>query len=199
MRNLSIVLCGIVFWTCSGKSEKMPADVFVPEEYAKKYDIQQRINIYNVEYWAKQHSFFLVMSSDTSKYHSLIPLNMNIRDVFTNEEIDNAYDKDDPADRKKFGIYLLYGSTGKQLMLLYNNGSFDIFVPDDYPKVLNDLVEYFDKHKNLDRRLLPLCVQEVNKMYVSNRRSFDDHGPWRHWWGDEADSLGKIYNQYLNF
>lgn len=88
---------------------------------------------------------------------------------------------------------------GARQLLIYNKGEFTVLCDDDYPQMLKEIVRYFDKHKDLDPRLLPLCVQTITEMYVSNRRTRDDHGPWRHWWDEEADSLGCIYNQHLRY
>lgn len=139
------------------------------------------------------------MLPDTHKYIVLIDPNLQIRDVFTGEDITDIYDKSSPADKAKFALYTINYVSGARRLLIYNKGEFTVLYVGDYQRVLKEIVRYFDKHKDLDPRLLPLCVQKITEMYVSNRRTRDDHGPWRHWWDEEADSLGCIYNQHLRY
>lgn len=128
----------------------------------------------------------------------LIDPNLQIRDVFTGEDITDVYDKSSPADKAKFALYTINSWRGARQLLIYNKGEFAVLCDDDYPQMLKEIVRYFDKHKDLDLRLLPLCVQKITEIYVRNRLSRDDHGPWRHWRSKSADSLGRLYNQYLN-
>lgn len=166
------------------------------------YDMEQRVEIYDA--WMKADPFETYddyfFNIDSITYLVFISPNLEIRDIFTEEEVTDVYDRNSPADKGKFAIYTLnqYLSHRRQL-LLFNKGEFTAFYVDDYPKVIHKIITYFKKHKDLDERLLPLCIQEVTKIYVANRRTTDQFGPWRHWWSDDADSLGRIYNEHLRW
>lgn len=137
---------------------------------------------------------------DSLKYIVYVSPNLQIREVFTGKEVDNVYNPAVLADKEKFGLYTINYFRGRRQFMLYNKGKFTVIKDDDYPVVIKKLLEYFKKHKKLDDRLLPLSIQEITKIYLDNCRSYDQFGPWRHWWGgEEADSLGKIYNQYLQY
>lgn len=202
MKKLIILLggglCGMLFWICSTNREP---EIFIPQEYQEMYDMRQRKQI--LASWVRvDRSIELDWPgiSDTMRYIGLLPPNVQIRDILTGKEIIDVYDRNDPADRNKFAIYTLNDAfPGRRQLLFFNHGEFTVFDVDDYPRVLKKIARYFRNHKEVDTRLLPLCIQEATKIYVQNGRSHNPGGPWRHWWGDEADSLGRIYNQYLRY
>lgn len=199
MKKTGIVLCGILCWTCSGK--KSINQIFIPEQYQQMYDMGQRIEIYDE--WTKVDPLVtydrFLYNNDTLAYVLFISPNLLIRDVFTGKEVANVYDKSSSSDKEKFALYTLSCGRRTRQLLLFNKGEFTVFSGDAYPQVLKGIVSYFEKHKDLDERLLPLCIQEITKIHVNNQLDYDDYGPWRHWWDEEADSLGLIYNQHLRW
>ena len=158
--------------------------------------MEQRMDIYNA--WREAGGMTFDGLPDSIKYVQLISPDFNIVDILTEEKIDNVYDKSNIDDRNKIAFYTFKQCDRQRNFMIYNNGEYKFFLDNsNYEKHIMDILKYFRQHKNIDPRLLPLCIQEMTKLYVANRRTLDDHGPWRHWWGKSADSLGQIYNKYL--
>lgn len=201
MKKLIILLggslCGMLCWMCSTNPK---TEIFIPQEY-RHIDMQQRKKVY--EAWGKVDPALrdrMVSALDTLKFVYLLPINLQIMDILTEKEVIDVYDRNDPMDGNKFAIYTLNMAFPRRRQLLFfNHGEFTVFDVDDYPRVLKKIAHYFRKHKEVDTRLLPFCIQEATKIYVQNGRSCDQYGPWRHWWGKNADSLGRIYNEHLQF
>lgn len=196
MKRLILGLFGIVFWTCSGGD----VNISIPSKYTGIYDINQRMEIYKL--WLHADPTFsddMVSLPDTLKYLPLVSPNMEITDLLTGEEIINVYDSENPSDKNKFALYTINWWRGTRQLFIVNKGKFKVIYVDDYSKAIKEVISYFERNKDVDARLLPFCIQEITRLYVGNRRTNDDHGPWRRWWGDEADSLGRIYNSQLNY
>lgn len=189
-----LIICGIAL--LSGCSENKDNDWYIPTEYLCKYDMQQRIDIHNA--WRKAGGLAVDGLHDSIKYILLVEY--KIADIFNKENVDNVYDKSNIADRKKIAFYTVKFGNRQRNFMIYNNGEYTFFLDNSgYEKNIMDILKYFKRHKNIDPRLLPLCIQEITKLEVANRRTLDQYGPWRHWWGEKADSLGQIYNKYLNY
>lgn len=191
----------MLIFLVSCSNELSISEIPIPEEYKNMYDIEQRFEIYLN--WAEKIPSDKIelygTYMDSLVYLSFISPNLIIRDLFTQEEIEDVYDRNNPKDKEKFAIYCVQMDRQYSHLLLFNKGEFTMIPLFDYLKALKELIAYFQQHKDIDERLLPLCVQEITKMYVGNVRSYKEIGPWRHWWDDEADSLGRIYNKYLKY
>lgn len=202
MKKAFLIIAGIFLIACSNKTDTLTSMIdlsYIPKDISDRYDVDQRLEIYKKWLDADPTIPKPARYFDSLNYISLFPVNMNIRDVFTLEDIDNVYEKSNPADRNKFAMYSLRSFSGTYYLLLFNKGEFNVIYLGYYEESILDIFKYFKAHPDLDERLLPLCIQVATKLYVVNMRTFMPAGPWRRWWGEEADSLGRVYNQYLLF
>lgn len=179
--------------------------IYVPDSIRERYDMNQRFEIDRA--WRESgdplyHQYF----EDLMLYEVFLPPNMEIREIFNakhrffGDEVDNMYDPNLESDKQKFAMYTVNGWRSlNQLVLLNKKEVTVVYMGNEYTTIIQQLLKYFEIHSELDERLLPLCVQEATRLYVSNCLIFDQYGPWRHWMGEQADSLGRIYNQYLYY
>lgn len=186
--------------SCSNKLSV--SEIPMPEKYKEMYDLEQRLAVHNA--WAKVDPWVFKIElhgndRDTLEYAALISPNLLIRDLFTNDEIINVYNNNNPSDIEKFAIYSLENwSNGTRHLLIYSKGKFSVIQTDNLPKALKEIISYFKRNPKVDERFRPICVQEIINLFLYNTQ-FDQFGPWRHWWGEEADSLGRIYNKYMKY
>lgn len=173
----------------------------MPPSDFEKYNILQRYQLFKA--WVRSGDPLFASDSeiDISDVGSLIPPYLKIRDIFTYQEVDNIYDPANPADVQKFALYVVYQWSCPRFMhfVIYYQGEFTVIYMGNYLQAVKSLLSYFKNHPQIDERLQPLCMQELTKLYVSERLGNDEAGPWRHWLDEEADSLGLIYNQLLQY
>lgn len=101
-------------------------------------------------------------------------------------------------DKYKNGIYSfeVIGSHQYKYILLKNIKEFKILrlsYPTgtrDFSDVLNELLDYFDQNKDLDRRLLPFYTKAIADCYIYNTR-IAQMGNWFEWYD-------KDYKQYTD-
>lgn len=188
----------------TGYSDGDYSHIFVPDSIRERYDMNQRFKVDRA--WMESgdpiyHHFF----EDSTLYEVFLPPNMDIREVFSaknssfGNKIDNMYDPDSESDRRKFAVYTVNCWRNPRQLVLLNNEEITVIYMGEYTMAIRKLLEYFEIHAEVDKRLLPLCIQELTRIYVNNERTYTESGPWRHWWDEEADSLGRIYNQYLRY
>lgn len=122
--------------------------------------------------------------------------NLSIRDLLTNTDIDsNSYVS------KRFGIYGVHEFRLPSELILTNGGSFtyERISYMSYEEVLLYIIQYF-KDNNIDERLLPIYINRVSKVWLNNKRSFDQYGKWYDWFNepDKVD-IAKEYKEYMDF
>ena len=78
-----LILCGIVFWSCSEKIDNNDNKWYIPTEYLREYDMEQRMDIYNA--WREAGGMTFDGLPDSIKYVQLISPDFNIVDILTEE------------------------------------------------------------------------------------------------------------------
>lgn len=87
-----------------------------------------------------------------------------------------------------------YFNTASQAWLLLKSGSdYEIFSLSDWDEkdkdidprqrfetILNKLIDYFDRHTEIDRRLMPYYIREISDRYIINT-FVHDTGMWNNW------------------
>lgn len=122
--------------------------------------------------------------------------NLSIRDLLTNTDIDsNSYVS------KRFGIYGVHEFRRPSELILINGGSFtyESISYMSYEEVLLYIIQYF-KDNNIDERLLPIYINRVSKVWLNNKRSFDQYGTWYDWFNEpDKIDIAKEYKEYMDF
>lgn len=129
--------------------------------------------------------------------------NMGFRNVYESNRIEDITEGE---IANSYNMYFFkFIGTNPQYVLLTNHGKLEIItVRDDggYESLIKKIFKYFKDNPNIDERLLPLYVQELTKEYVVQKLGYSQDGPWRQWEDntyDKVDSIGRIYNKYLDY
>ncbi|MBQ2413347.1 MAG: hypothetical protein II315_00310, partial [Rikenellaceae bacterium] len=104
----------------------------------------------------------------------------------------------------KFALFTVQHLNRAEYLLILNRGKFTAIYAYlvELDDCLEQLIEFFGKDPNLDRRLLPLCVQVLTELYVTNQLCNEvDMARWHNWGPTnemfEQDSIAKVYYPYL--
>lgn len=60
-----------------------------------------------------------------------------------------------------------------------------------YSEVIKEVMRYFEKNKDVDKRLMPLYIHRITLLFLRNHWG-DELGPWYDWF-HERDSISKEY------
>lgn len=123
--------------------------------------------------------------------------NLHIWNLLSGEKI--CFDR----DMKKIGIFGFepLGSHQYTYIFLKYCDDYEILaVADnnhirDYSEILDDLQDYFVRHPDLDKRLMPFYNKAMCDVYIENTQ-IDQLGPWFEWY--ETDRQKYIENNFLN-
>lgn len=219
-----LVICAIGLQACSNNNsddlieddpfdytnydKELCADDF-PAEYHQKCNVQQRLAI--MKALEQSYDSFERDNTDagdcmvfaTNVYDLYMQDNLTIRNALTREPIIDCYNPNDESDRNKFALFTVQHLGRAQYLLILNQGRFTAIYAHfiKFDDCLTQLIEYFRKNSALDRRLLPLCVQVLTDLYVTNQLtnagSLDQWHNWSPSQYDNQDSIAKIYYPYL--
>ena len=180
-----------------------------PAEYHQKCDVRQRLAI--MKAMEESYEYFERDKADTggmlfaeNVYDLYMQENITVRNALTREPIIDCYDPNDESDRNKFALFTVQHLNRAEYLLILNRGEFTAIYAYlvELDDCLEQLIESFGKDPNLDRRLLPLCVQVLTELYVTNQLCNEvDMARWHNWGPTnemfEQDSIAKVYYSYL--
>lgn len=184
-----------------------------PTEYRQKCDVQQRLAIMKAmenswEHFERENRngmIFCAAADSVSRVYDLyMQENLTIHNALTDEPVINCYDPNNEADRNKFALFTVQHQARERYLLILNRGEFTAIYAHvvELDDCLQRLMTLFRNDASLDRRLLPLCVQVVTDLYVTNHLcNAGNMDRWHNWTPSsemfEQDSIGAIYYPYL--
>jgi hypothetical protein len=105
---------------------------------------------------------------------------------------------------RKYDIYLIemFGTRVTGTVMFTNGSEFEFVNPKktDYEDYMMWVIDYFKRNPDIDKRLMPIYVQQITWEYLRWHAAIDESGQlWRSWFDeDPRDSIATEYRPFLS-